>query len=69
MPEISAKFISRKRYKIDARFLLKSNRKLYAVYRVVVIAHDRPKPPHFLHFAPPFIASSRVNVETSNLAH
>jgi len=28
-----------------------------------------PKPPHFLHFAPPFIASQRVNLETSNLVH
>jgi len=30
---------------------------------------NRPKPPHFLHFAPPFIASKRVNLETSNLVH
>jgi len=27
------------------------------------------KPPHFLHFAPPFIAAQRVNLETSNLVH
>jgi len=28
-----------------------------------------PKPPHFLYFAPPFIASQRVNLETLNLVH
>jgi len=28
-----------------------------------------PNYPHFLHFAPPFIASLRVNLETSNLVH
>ena len=28
-----------------------------------------PKPPHFLHFAPPFIPSKRVNLETWNLVH
>ena len=28
---------------------------------------NHPKPPHFLHFAPPFIASKRVHIETSNL--
>jgi len=28
-----------------------------------------PKPPYFLHFAPTFIASLRVNLETSNLVH
>jgi len=29
----------------------------------------RPKLPQFVHFAPPFIASQRVNLETSNLVH
>jgi len=28
-----------------------------------------PKLPQFVHFAPPFIASQRVNLETSNLVH
>ena len=28
-----------------------------------------PNHPHFLRFAPPFTASSRVNLETSNLVH
>jgi len=28
-----------------------------------------PKTPHFLYFAPRFIASQRVNVEISNLVH
>ena len=54
--------ISRKLYKIDAWFLLKSNRKSYALYRIVTLpvtlsAPNHPKAPHFLHFAPPFIAS------------
>ena len=30
---------------------------------------NHPKPPHFLYFAPPFIDSQRVNLETSNLVH
>ena len=34
-PQITA--ISRKRYKIDAWFLLKSNRKSYALYRMVTL--------------------------------
>jgi len=55
--------ISRKQYKIDTWFLLKSNRKLYALYRMVTLPMtlsppNHPKPPHFLHFAPPFIAST-----------
>jgi len=54
--------ISRKRYKIDAWFLLKLNRKSYAIYRMVTLpmklcAPNYPKPPHFMHFALPFIAS------------
>jgi len=37
--------ISRKRYKIDAWFLLKSNRKSYVLYRMVVdIADDFERP-------------------------
>ena len=51
-----------KRYKIDAWFLLKSNKKSYALYRMVALpvtlsATNHPKPPHCLHFALPFIAS------------
>jgi len=51
-----------KTVKIDALFLLKSNRKSYALYRMVVLpmtlsAPDHSKPQHFLHFAPPFIVS------------
>jgi len=34
-PQITG-YISRKRYKIDARFLLKSNRKSYVLYRMVM---------------------------------
>ena len=30
---------------------------------------NNPKPPRFLYFAPPFIASQRVNPEASNLVH
>ena len=30
---------------------------------------NHPKPPHFLHFALPFIASQRVSLDTSNLVH
>jgi len=64
-----------KRYKIDAWFLLKSNRKSYALHPMVILSMTSstppncPKPPHFLHFAPPFIASQRVKLETSNLVH
>jgi len=60
-----------KTVKIDVWFLLKSNRKLYALYRTVALPMtlSAPKPPHFLHFAPPFIASQQVNLETSNLVH
>jgi len=52
-----------------SNFLLKSNRKSYALYRMVTLPMTliAPKPPHFLHFAPPFIASWWVNLETSNL--
>jgi len=75
VPQNSAKFdrshplrgrrmpaISRKRYKIDAWFLLKSYSKSYAHYRMVTLpitlsAPNHPKLPHFLHFAPLFIAS------------
>jgi len=32
-------------------------------------AHNHPKPPHFLYFAPPFIASQRANLDTSKLVH
>jgi len=45
--------ISHKRCKIDVSFLLKTNRKSYALYRMVIllISLGAPKPPHFLHFA------------------
>jgi len=50
---------------------IKVNRKSYALYRMVALPMtlSAPKPPHFLYFAPPFIASQRVNLETSNLVH
>jgi len=45
--------------RIDTQFLLKSNRKSYALYRMVTLplTLSAPEPPHFLHFAPPFTAS------------
>ena len=32
---------------------------------MTLVPPNQPKPPHFLYFAPPFIASQRVNLETS----
>ena len=54
--------ITRKRYKIEASFLLKSNRKSYVLYRMAMFPMtlgdpDPPKPPQFLHFWSPFISS------------
>jgi len=61
--------MSRKRYKIDTYFLLKSNRKSYALHRMVTLpmtlsAPNHPKPPHFLHFALPFIQRRRKQFES-----
>jgi len=47
--------ISRKRYKIDAWFLLKSNKKSYALYRMMTLPMtlrppNCPKLPHFFAF-------------------
>ena len=48
--------ISQKRYKIDAWFLLKSNRKSYALYRMVTLPmtlsepYKCPELPEFVHF-------------------
>ena len=55
--------ISRKRYEIDAQFLLKSNRKLYALYRMVTLPMTLsdpwvPKLLQFVHFTP-FLLSSQ----------
>ena len=48
-----------KQVKTDTYFILKSNMKSYALYRMVALLMtlSAPKPPHFLHFAPQFIAS------------
>jgi len=52
---------------------IKSNRNSYALEWWHCpwpwVPPNRLKQPHFLYFAPPFIASQRVNLETSNLAH
>ena len=51
-----------KTVEVDTWFLLKSNRKSYAVYRMVAccgwpwVTPNCPKTPHFLHFTPPLIA-------------
>ena len=44
--------ITRKQYKIDIQFLLKSNRKSYALYQMAMFSMTlgNPKPPQFLHF-------------------
>jgi len=34
-----------------------------------LVPPNHPKLPHFLYFAPPFIALQRVNLETSDLVH
>ena len=54
--------ISRKRYKIDAWFLLKSNRKSYALYRCTIVDDlewplSAPKLPQFVHFSPLLVSS------------
>ena len=45
--------MSRKRYKIDTNFLLKSNRKSYALYRMVTLPMtlSAPKPPQTTPFS------------------
>ena len=53
--------IARKQYKIDAQFLLKSNRKLYVLHRMwhcwwPWVTPNCPKLPQFLYFAPFFIS-------------
>ena len=67
-----SKAISHKRYTIDVCFLLKTNRKSYALYRMVTLpislrAPNHPKPPRFLHFATPFIFPWHIKLGTSNL--
>jgi len=54
--------ITRKRYKIDVYFLLKSNRKSYVLYRMAMFPMTLSEPlppnhPNFLHFSSPFISS------------
>ena len=43
--------ITRKRYKIDTYFLLKSNRKLYVLYQMVMFPMTPPTTPIFAFFA------------------
>ena len=59
--QITSQAISRKWYTIDAWFLLKSNRKSYALYRMVTLPMTLsdpkcPKLPQFVHFAPLLIS-------------
>jgi len=56
--------ITRKRYKIDAYFLLKCNRKSYALYWMVMLPMT-PKSPPIFAFSSPFMSFYWVNVETS----
>jgi len=55
-------------------FLLKSNKKAYVLYQMVMlpmtlVAPNYPKPPQFLYFALPLLSLWWVNVEISNLVY
>jgi len=45
-------------------FLLKSNRKSYALHQIVTlpVTLDEPNPPQFIHFSLPFISSQWVRL-------
>jgi len=64
--------ICRKRYEIDAQFLLKSNMKSYALYRTVTLSMtlidpNRPKPPPIFPFCTAFHILVMGVLETWNL--